>query len=105
MDTIQVHVLQSLYKMGHPTYSEEVHWLLFYRMLGLSLPQIECLCNARFPDVPRNIDAIQTKLKEVKNANKLQGKGSDKISLPKIDLYLKERIDAFDITLRQHYYL
>ena len=92
--------------MGHPAYSKaEINWMLFYKLLGLSLQQIECLHNARFEDVPRTVDAVQNKLKEVKHANNLQAEDSDRICLSRLDRYLTESIGEFDITLRQHFHL
>ena len=92
--------------MGHPPYSKaEINWILFYKLLGHSLEQIECLHNARFEDVPRTIDAIQTKLKEVKHANSLQEEDGNRICLSRLERYLAESIGEFDITLRQHFHL
>ena len=92
--------------MGHPIYSkDEINWILFYKLLGLSLEQIECLHNTRFPDVPRTMDGIQTKLKEVKHDNNLREEHSDRFSLPRIDQYLTESISELEITLRQHFHL
>lgn len=92
--------------MGHPAYSkDEINWMLFYKLLGLTLQQIQCLHNARFEDVPRTMDAIQTKLKEVKYGNSLQAEDGDRICLSRVDQYLTARIGEFDITLRQHFRL
>lgn len=79
--------------------------MLFYKLLNLSLEQIQCLHNARFEDVPRTVDAIQNKLKEVKRTNSLQSKDSEGICLSRLERYLTEYIGDFDITLRQHFYL
>lgn len=92
--------------MGHPTYSKaEINWILFYKLLNLSLEQIQCLHNARFEDVPRTVDAIQTKLKEVKRANSLQAEDGEGICLSRLDRYLTESTREFNITLRQHFHL
>jgi hypothetical protein len=55
--------------------------------------------------MPRTVDAIQNKLKEVKHANSLKAEDSDRICLSRLDQYLTENIGEFDITLRQHFYL
>lgn len=89
----------------HQYHDEEIHWLLLYKLLGLSSTEAWLLHNTRFPDLPRTIDAILTKLKEVKKTNNLQLEGTDKFDLRKVDQYLLERINVFDIILRQHYHL
>lgn len=82
-------------------YSEqETQWLLFYHMLGLTIPQIKLLHNKRFPNAIRSDDAIRAKLKLLRQAN---GMDSSRVDREAIKNYLQGIIKTCDISLQYYF--